>query len=132
MRCSNFVYRTDYRRSGFDNRLFREAAFRLLKRKDSGVWNPKRRFRMARNAVYDRFDSRTVRTNFARQTNLLPDGTHIWLNAGSVLRDYGDLTGRRRVVELDGATASTALRFTSEPASGEFSRWFIDDICVTK
>lgn len=63
---------------------------------------------MARNAVYDRFDSRTVRTNFARQTNLLPDGTHIWLNAGSVLRDYGDLTGRRRVVELDGATASTA------------------------
>lgn len=132
MRCSNFVYRTDYRRSGFDNRLFREAAFRLSKRKASGVWNPKRRFRMARNAVYDRFDSRTVRTNFARQTNLLPDGTHIWLNAGSVLRDYGDLTGRRRVVELDGATVSTALRFTSEPASGEFSRWFIDDICVTK
>jgi fe2+-dicitrate sensor, membrane component len=132
MRCSNFVYRTDYRRSGFDNRLFREAAFRLSKRKVSGVWNPKRRFRMARNAVYDRFDSRTVRTNFARQTNLLPDGTHIWLNAGSVLRDYGDLTGRRRVVELDGATVSTALRFTSEPASGEFSRWFIDDICVTK
>ena len=132
MRCSNFVYRTDYRRSGFDNRLFREAAFRLSKRKASGVWNPKRRFRMARNAVYDRFDSRTVRTNFARQTNLLPDGTHIWLNAGSVLRDYSDLTGRRRVVELDGATVSTALRFTSEPASGEFSRWFIDDICVTK
>lgn len=63
---------------------------------------------------------------------VLPDGTHIWLNAGSVLRYYGDLTGRRRVVELDGATASTALRFTSEPASGEFSRWFIDDICVTK
>lgn len=26
-------------------------------------------FRMARNAVYDRFDSRAVRTNFARQTN---------------------------------------------------------------
>jgi len=39
------VYRTDYRRSGFDNRLFREAAFRLSKRKASGVWNPKRRFR---------------------------------------------------------------------------------------
>ena len=33
---------------------------------------------------------------------------------------------------IDGATASTALRFTSEPASGEFSRWFIDNICVTK
>ena len=30
-------------------------------------------FRMARNAVYDRFDSRAVRTNFARQTNLLPE-----------------------------------------------------------
>ena len=33
---------------------------------------------------------------------------------------------------IDGATVSTALRFTSEPASGEFSRWFIDDIYVTK
>ena len=33
---------------------------------------------------------------------VLPDGTHIWLNAGSVLRYYGDLKGRRRVVELDG------------------------------
>ena len=30
-------------------------------------------FHMARNAVYDRFDSRAVRTNFARQTNLLPE-----------------------------------------------------------
>ena len=27
----------------------------------------------SRNAVYDRFDSRAVRTNFARQTNLLPE-----------------------------------------------------------
>ncbi len=33
---------------------------------------------------------------------------------------------------IEGATASTAVRFTSEPASGQFSRWFIDDICVTK
>lgn len=33
---------------------------------------------------------------------LLPDGTQIWLNAGSVLRYYGDLKGRRRVVELSG------------------------------
>ena len=66
---------------------------------------------MARNAVYDRFDSRTVRTNFARQTNLLPDGTHIWLNAGSVLRDYGDLTGRRRVVELHGPALYERTRF---------------------
>ena len=33
---------------------------------------------------------------------------------------------------IDGATASTAVCFTSEPASGEFSRWFIDNICVTK
>ena len=30
-------------------------------------------FRMARNAVYDRFDSRTVRMNFAKQVNLLPE-----------------------------------------------------------
>lgn len=33
---------------------------------------------------------------------------------------------------IEGATASTAVRFTSEPASGQFSRWFIDDVCVTK
>ena len=33
---------------------------------------------------------------------------------------------------IEGATASTAVRFTSEPASGQFSRWFIDDICVMK
>ncbi len=33
---------------------------------------------------------------------------------------------------IEGATASTAVRFTSEPASGQFSPWFIDDICVTK
>ena len=30
-------------------------------------------FRMARNAVYDRFDSRMVRTNYARQANPLPE-----------------------------------------------------------
>ena len=33
---------------------------------------------------------------------------------------------------IEGATASTAVRFTSEPASGQFSRWFIDNICVMK
>ena len=35
-------------------------------------------------------------------------------------------------LKITGATASTQLRFTSEPASDEFSRWFIDDIYVTK
>ncbi len=33
---------------------------------------------------------------------------------------------------IEGATAETRLRFTSAPAEGEFSRWFIDNICVTK
>ena len=33
---------------------------------------------------------------------------------------------------IDDATENTALQFTSEPADGEFSRWFIDNICVTK
>ncbi|MBP3481843.1 MAG: hypothetical protein J6K28_00415 [Alistipes sp.] len=33
---------------------------------------------------------------------------------------------------IDGATESTALKFSSEPADGQFSRWFIDNICVTK
>lgn len=33
---------------------------------------------------------------------------------------------------IDGATAETALRFTSQPQAGEFSRWFIDNICVTR
>lgn len=32
-------------------------------------------FRMARNAVYDRFDSRTVRTNFARRPICCPNTT---------------------------------------------------------
>ncbi len=34
--------------------------------------------------------------------------------------------------EIKGATAATQIRFTSAPESGQFSRWFIDDICVTK
>ena len=31
-----------------------------------------------------------------------------------------------------GATPQTRIRFTSAPAEGEFSRWFIDNISVTK
>ena len=53
--------------------------------------------------------------------------------------DGNDLVGESKVPRVrrdhlrrGGATASTQLRFTSEPASDEFSRWFIDDICVTK
>ena len=87
---------------------------------------------MVKDYLRTKIETNIVTSAHDKGEYVLPDGTHIWLNAGSVLRDYGDLTGRRRVVELDGATASTALRFTSEPASGEFSRWFIDDICVTK
>ncbi len=34
--------------------------------------------------------------------------------------------------EIKGATAATQLRFTSAPAEGQFSRWFIDEICVTR
>ncbi|MBP3481844.1 MAG: BACON domain-containing protein [Alistipes sp.] len=33
---------------------------------------------------------------------------------------------------IDDATESTALKFTSDPADGQFSRWFIDNICITK
>ena len=33
---------------------------------------------------------------------------------------------------IDGATSSTRLRFTSAPDDGQFCRWFIDDILVTK
>lgn len=35
-------------------------------------------------------------------------------------------------LKISGATAGTKLTFTSAPASGEFSRWFIDNILVTK
>lgn len=31
---------------------------------------------------------------------------------------------------IEGATADTQIRFTSNPGSDEFSRWFIDNICV--
>ncbi len=34
--------------------------------------------------------------------------------------------------DIKGATADTKIKFTSAPAEGKFSRWFIDDICVTK
>lgn len=33
---------------------------------------------------------------------------------------------------IEGATSDTYLRFTSEPTNGAFSRWFVDEICVTK
>lgn len=33
---------------------------------------------------------------------------------------------------VSGATSSTQLCFTSEAAEGEFTRWFLDDICVMK
>ena len=35
-------------------------------------------------------------------------------------------------LKISGATAGTRITFTSAPASGEFSRWFIDNILVTK
>lgn len=35
-------------------------------------------------------------------------------------------------LKITGASPSTRIRFTSDPASGEFSRWFIDNITVTK
>lgn len=35
-------------------------------------------------------------------------------------------------LSIEGATADTRIRFTSAPAEGQFSRWFIDDILVTK
>lgn len=35
-------------------------------------------------------------------------------------------------LKIDGATAATQIRFTSAPASGQFSRWFIDDILVVE
>lgn len=35
-------------------------------------------------------------------------------------------------LSLKGANADTRLRFTSAPQAGEFSRWFIDEICITK
>lgn len=35
-------------------------------------------------------------------------------------------------LSIEGATEDTRIRFTSAPAEGQFSRWFIDDILVTK
>lgn len=35
-------------------------------------------------------------------------------------------------LSIKGATADTKVTFTSAPAAGEFSRWFIDNILVTK
>ena len=46
---------------------------------------------------------------------VLPDGTRIWLNAGSVLRYYGDLSGRKRVVELTGEAFFKVRRDEKRP-----------------
>lgn len=46
---------------------------------------------------------------------VLPDGTRIWLNAGSVLRYYGDLSGRKRVVELSGEAFFKVRRDEKRP-----------------
>jgi hypothetical protein len=35
-------------------------------------------------------------------------------------------------LEIKGATVNTQIQFTSAPGSGDFSRWFIDNILVTK
>lgn len=35
-------------------------------------------------------------------------------------------------VDIDNATPDTQIKFTSDPGSGEYSRWFLDDICVQK
>ena len=46
---------------------------------------------------------------------VLPDGTRIWLNAGSVLRYYGDLSGRKRVVALTGEAFFKGRRDEKRP-----------------
>ncbi len=40
---------------------------------------------------------------------------------------FGDFS-----LNITGATASTQISFTSAPEAGQYSRWFIDDILVTK
>ena len=57
---------------------------------------------VVKDYLHTRIETNIVTSAHDKGEYVLPDGTHIWLNAGSVLRYYGDLTGRRRVVELDG------------------------------
>lgn len=47
--------------------------------------------------------------------------------AGMTYSEFSDYT-----FVIEGATADTRLRFSSDVQPGQFSRWFIDDICVTR
>lgn len=57
---------------------------------------------VVKNYLQTKVQTNIVTSAHDKGEYMLPDGTQIWLNAGSVLRYYGDLKGRRRVVELSG------------------------------
>lgn len=55
------------------------------------------------------------------------------INGSSSVKVSGlptDYSWRNYSFSIKGATAATTLTFTSEPAEGKFSRWFIDEILV--
>lgn len=53
-------------------------------------------------------------------------------NASVVVGDLPTDSFKTYSLDITGATDQTRLRFTSAPEEGQFSRWFIDDILVTK
>ncbi len=59
-------------------------------------------YAVMQNYLRTQVQTNIVTSAYDKGEYTLPDGTQIWLNAGSVLRYYGDLSGRRRVVELEG------------------------------
>lgn len=83
-------------------------------------------FDVASKPALDRFgDARTA------VVELLGGGTINGASSAKItLMDYSNFKNYEFAIE--GANAQTQLKFTSQPAEGEFSRWFIDDICVTK
>lgn len=70
---------------------------------------------VAKDYLRNKVQTNIVTSAYDKGEYVLPDGTRIWLNAGSALRYYGDLSGRKRVVELDGEAFFKVRRDEKRP-----------------
>ena len=63
---------------------------------------------------------------------IIGDGTVNGASSAKILQMSATREFSTHTFTIKGVSPSTRLRFTSAPADGEFSRWFIDNISVTK
>lgn len=68
------------------------------------------------NKSSDKIAEETIEAKYgSRSRSLLPDGTTVWLNAGSKLYYDGDFTGATREVKLEGEAFFDVVKQTSRP-----------------